>query len=66
MGKKLILICWGIMFLFTFSTIWVEVARLSGKNYKEENRCELRHLTLSGIMTIVMYIGITVFIGYMM
>lgn len=63
MEKIFILVASGILFVFTFSTISIKVIRLSGKNYKEENRWKLRMLTVSNLLIMLMYIGMAVILS---
>ncbi|NFI55916.1 hypothetical protein FDA48_05930 [Clostridium botulinum] len=53
MEKIFILLVCGTIYTFTF----INVIRLSGKNYKEENRWKLRMLTITNLLVLMMYIG---------
>ncbi|HBJ1645838.1 TPA: hypothetical protein LA462_000291 [Clostridium botulinum] len=53
MEKIFILLVCGTIYTFTF----INVIRLSGKNYKEENRWKIRMLTITNLLVLMMYIG---------
>ncbi len=59
MEKIFILLVCGTIYTFTF----INVIRLSGKNYKEENRWKLRMLTVSNLLIMLMYIGMAVILS---
>ncbi|MBY7043769.1 hypothetical protein HYI16_17155 [Clostridium botulinum] len=59
MEKIFILLVCGTIYTFTF----INVIRLSGKNYKEENRWKLRMLTITNLLVLMMYIGMEVILN---
>ncbi len=59
MEKTFILLVCGTIYTFTF----INVIRLSGKNYKEENRWKLRMLTVTNLLIMMMYIGMTIILN---